>query len=107
GGVRNPQIPHFTGLRYLAGNSPGDRQPDFMLFEAETNQRPYFLLVTVHQKNGSALRSRITGGQSQNNVEKFGEVERRIQPLCRFDDRGKLDNRAAALAALERTLRVA
>src|SRR5579862_4449357 len=106
-GVRIRQIHHFAVLRYPAGNSLGDRQPDFMLLETETDQRPYFLLVTVHQKNGSALRSRVAGGQSQNNVEKFGEVERRIQPLCRFDDRGKLDNRATALTALERDFRVA
>ena len=31
------QIHHFTVLRYPAGNALGDRQPDFVLFEAETD----------------------------------------------------------------------
>ena len=78
-----------------------------MLLETETDQRPYLLLVTVHEKNGSALRARIAGGQSQNDIQEFCEVERLIQPLRRFDDLGEFDNRATALAALECDLRIA
>ena len=36
-GVCIRQIHHFTVLRHPASNSLGDRQPDFMLLEAETD----------------------------------------------------------------------
>ena len=77
-----------------------------MLIQSQTDERPDFFALTVHQKYGPALGASVPRGELQNNVQQFGEVQRGIKTFGGLDNSGKLDDRMAPLAAFERYFRV-
>ena len=62
-GVRVFQIDALAVLRHPSRNSAICWQPDFLLVEPQSNQRPDFIVLAVHQKNSPALRARMPRGQ--------------------------------------------
>src|ERR1700722_221883 len=101
------EIHGFAMLRHPSRDAFTDRQANFVLVEAQANQRPDFVAFVIDEKNGAAFRAGVPGGELQNNVQEFGEVEGGIEALGGLDDGGKLDHRMPALAAFEGDLGVA
>ena len=68
------------------------------------DERPDFVALAVHQKHRAPFGAGVPRGELQNNVEQFRQIERGIQPLGGFHNRGELNYRMAPLAAFQRQL---
>jgi len=91
-------------FRHPTGDAAIDRQANFVLVKAKSDERPDFVALAVHQKHRAAFGAGVPRSELQDNVEQFGEVERGIQPLGGFHNRGKLNYCMAPFAAFQRHL---